>query len=147
MQLPRQLIYSLFGFECELDRQKADADFALSIELNSPAHKVLADMDQRCGLLAGTHQGAAWRRIQDFCSLWLGEDPSFQSHIPHIYLEFDLKSPESTAAVPSVFLGLRSGMRRERNVALQQFVPFVSYKVHPVATISQIDELIEELLK
>jgi hypothetical protein len=42
---------------------------------------------------------------------------------------------------------IHEGSEVEVALALQQFVPFVSYKVHPVATISQIDELVESLLK
>ena len=42
---------------------------------------------------------------------------------------------------------IHEGSEVEVALALQQFVPFVSYKVHPVATISQIDELVAALLE
>jgi hypothetical protein len=42
---------------------------------------------------------------------------------------------------------ISEGSEVEVATALQQYVPFVNFKVHPVETISQVDELVASLLE
>ncbi len=42
---------------------------------------------------------------------------------------------------------IHEGTEVEVATALQQFVPFVDYKVHPISSVSQVDELIDGLLQ
>jgi hypothetical protein len=42
---------------------------------------------------------------------------------------------------------IHEGSELEIAVTLQQYVPFVTFKTHPVETVSQIDELVAALLK
>jgi hypothetical protein len=42
---------------------------------------------------------------------------------------------------------IHEGTQLEVAVALQQYVPFVRFRVHPVETVDQVEQLIEALLK
>jgi hypothetical protein len=42
---------------------------------------------------------------------------------------------------------IHEGTQLEIAVALQQYVPFVRFRVHPVETVSQVEQLIEALLQ
>jgi hypothetical protein len=42
---------------------------------------------------------------------------------------------------------ISEGSEVEVAIALQQYVPFVTFKTHPVETVSQVDELVDALLE
>ena len=42
---------------------------------------------------------------------------------------------------------IHEGTEVEIAVLLQQYVPFVRFKVHPIASVGQVDQLVEALLK
>ena len=111
--LPRRLDRSLFCFECELDREKADVDFAFSIGRNSSAHKSLADMDPDHGAFARIRNAGAWTRIGEFCSLWSRGNSLPRSLISQAYFEYDLNTMGSAHPVPSVFLGMKPASSKE----------------------------------
>ena len=91
------------GFECRLNGDESQTDWALAISGEGNSRFVLADLlndEDFTNSFFGTYE---WTKIREFAGAWANQNSILYKTVLGAWLEFDMKEPLYSKSVPSVF--------------------------------------------
>jgi len=100
-------ITSMFGFECRLDNNKAEADFAFSIQPDMAEMLRIIDFEEKFW-----PENIIWSRVSNLVNSL--DEPEFKDIISILWLEFDMKENVKEIPLPGVFISFEKYLRKNR---------------------------------
>ncbi len=91
------------GFECRLNGDESQTDWALAISGKGDARYILADFLNNGYLPQSSKQTYEWQQIQKFSKMWTDSNSILHNKIVGAWLEFDMPDSLPEVLVPSVF--------------------------------------------
>jgi len=94
---------NFLGFECRLNGDESQTDWALAISGKGNARYILEDFLNNGYLSQSSKQTSEWQQIQKFSKMWTDSNSILHSKIVGAWLEFDMPDSLQEVLVPSVF--------------------------------------------
>jgi len=94
---------NFLGFECRLNGDESQTDWALAISGKGNARYILEDFLNNGYLSQSSKQTFEWQQIQKFSKMWTDSNSILHNKIIGAWLEFDMPESLPEVLVPSIF--------------------------------------------